>query len=93
MAMVRIEEGTGRVLGHLRLAGSHTVFSVNELAAIKLAGIGTNAKADLVWFPSKVSMSPFLPIWRVRNAEQTVYVDQAGTRWSTLPAINTNNLV
>ena len=83
-AVVRVEAGTGTVLGSARLAGGGSPVAVEAAAAIARAGLGGSPEASLVWRPCRASLSPLSPIWRVRSGEATVYVDQAGALWPVL---------
>jgi hypothetical protein len=80
-----VDPKTGEVLESARLPGhaSHNVMRAEE--AIKRAGFPANAETQLVWEPTPVSRSPFYPLWQIRSAGQTVWVDGVrGDVWDTL---------
>ena len=84
LAVVRLEAGSGAVLGHARIAGGQSPVVVDAPTAVVHSGLIGEAEATLVWRPCRASLSPLSPIWRVRSGDATVYVDQAGKRWTTL---------
>ena len=54
-------------------------------AALKRTRFGAMATAELVWVPSAVTQSMFDPLWAVTEGEHTLYVDQRGSVWDSLP--------
>jgi len=86
-AVAAVDPVSGEVLEAARLPGreSHTPISADE--AMSRAGVGSQAQARLVWGPSPASRSRFYPIWELRTAERTVWVDSVrGVVWDTLEA-------
>ena len=49
------------------------------------AALGAGAFAELVWKPCAASMSMFDPLWLVTQGDDSVFFDQRGKRWPTLP--------
>ncbi len=49
--------------------------------ARRVAALGDTVSAELVWAPSRLSMSPLDPFWAVRHGVQQVYIDQRNNRW------------
>jgi hypothetical protein len=84
-AAVRLEAGSGTLLGSARLSGGRSPVVVDAAAAIVHSGLSGATEATLVWRPCSASLSPLSPIWRVHGGGATVYVDQAGKRWANLP--------
>lgn len=54
--------------------------------ALALAALGAPATAELVWRPCAASVSMFDPLWFVTHGHDSVFVDQRGQRWPTLPS-------
>ena len=72
-----IHATTGALQNSARLPGTQEQLEVDANEAKSIAGLGDDASAELVWAPSRASRSPFLPLWEVRGANDTIrYVDQ-----------------
>ena len=83
-AVVRLETGSGAVLGSARLTGGRSPVVVDAPAAIVHSGLSGATEATLVWRSCSASLSPLSPIWRIHDGGATAYVDQAGKRWAHL---------
>jgi hypothetical protein len=80
-----VDPESGDVLDGARLpgSGSHHVMSAGE--AVRRAGFPANSETQLVWESTPVSRSPFYPLWQIRSAGHTVWVDGVrGDVWETL---------
>jgi hypothetical protein len=53
--------------------GAHAVMSADAARAI--AGLDDASEATLVWEPSAASRSPLYPLWQLRGADASVWVD------------------
>jgi hypothetical protein len=84
-AVAAIDAVNGQILSYAHLRGQEPHFFVSEAEAAKRAGFSGMVQTDLVWQPSRSSMSPLYPIWRVTipNREPK-YVDQQGNVWNSL---------
>ena len=65
---------------------SHSPLSVGREQALTVAGFDAVQTAELVWKPCAASMSQFYPLWLVADAEHSLFIDQNGQIWPTLPA-------
>src|SRR5438067_2342236 len=81
VAVGAVEAASGEIETSARLAGERPHLSVDADRAIRLAGLGDRVEAALVWKPCRASRSPLDPIWEVRAAGGTRYVDQQGQVW------------
>lgn len=81
-AVAAVDVDRGETLSWAETGHSH--LAVGEDEARALAGLGPVADAELVWRSSAESRSPLYPIWAVRAAGATVYVDQQGGVWPEL---------
>ncbi len=79
-----VDAGTGQVMVWAELSGTRPHSTIDRHAAVRRAGFLPDATTRLVWKPSRASPSPLYPIWEIRTADRTAYVDAAGTVWSTL---------
>ncbi|MGH3104478.1 MAG: hypothetical protein ACRDN6_10345 [Gaiellaceae bacterium] len=84
IAVAAIDRAGGGLLSSARLPGAGPHRSVNAAEAIERAGLEGSSTARLVWKPSRQSRSPLYPLWEVRAAEGTVYVDEQGRVWPEL---------
>jgi hypothetical protein len=69
-------------------ASAHAPVAVAREKALAQAGLGLGASAELVWEPCAATMSMFDPLWLVTRGPESIFVDQRGKRWPTLPAIS-----
>jgi hypothetical protein len=86
-AIAAVDPISGEVLEAARLQGreSHTLITDDD--AIQRAGFESDAEARLVWEPSPASRSRFYPLWQLRSAERTAWVDSVrGVVWHSLDA-------
>lgn len=84
-AIAAVDPESGEVLEAARLPGreGHTLITADD--AIQRAGFEPDAEARLVWEPSPASRSRFYPLWQLRSAERTAWVDSVrGVVWHTL---------
>jgi hypothetical protein len=87
-AIAAVDPDSGEVLEAARLPRreSHTLITADD--ALKCARLDAAADARLVWEPSSASRSRLYPLWQLRNAERTVWVDSIrGVVWHSLDAI------
>jgi hypothetical protein len=84
VAAVGIEGGEVRTSARLPGLGSHLPLDPEQ--ASRLAGLGESAQVQLVWQPCRASRSPLYPLWEIRSASRTAYVDQQGLVWQELGA-------
>jgi hypothetical protein len=71
-----LDEKTGELLASGDITHAPLILTRDE--ALHRAGLGTTARADLVWKPCGASQSMFDPIWAVKSSAKTLYVDQRG---------------
>ena len=71
-----VDEQTGELLASAEAARSPLTLTEDE--ALSRAGLGPDARAELVWKPCRATLSMFDPLWAVTSHERTVYVDQRG---------------
>ncbi|MFL6291751.1 MAG: hypothetical protein ACJ759_12730 [Thermoanaerobaculia bacterium] len=71
-----LDERTGELLASAETARSPLTLTEGE--ALSRAGLGPDARAELVWKPCRASLSMFDPLWAVTSRGRTVYVDQRG---------------
>jgi hypothetical protein len=81
--LVCLEAASGALMTSGR--SRRTPVSVSREAALTRAALGADASIELVWKPCAASMSMFDPLWLVTRGHDSVFVDQRGKRWSTLP--------
>ena len=84
-AIAAVDAVSGEVLEAARLPGraGHTLISADD--AIRRAGFGSGAEAQLVWDSSAASRSRFYPLWQVQSADRKAWVDSVrGVVWDTL---------
>jgi hypothetical protein len=87
VAVAAVDSETGELLSSARLAGIGPHFAVTAQEAVRRAGMSPEeSAARLVWRPSRQSRSPLYPLWEVREAGHTIYVDQQGATWPRLDA-------
>jgi hypothetical protein len=87
VGIAAVDPSTGEVLEKARLPGRQPHFPIGAEEAIRRAGMDANTEATLVWDPVAVSRSPFYPLWQLRGAGRTVWVDSIrGTVWNRLDA-------
>ncbi len=85
LGLAAVDRATGAVFAKARLPGRgpHHLLSAED--ARRIAGIGADAEATLMWDPVPASASPFYPLWRLRDADRTVWVESVtGTVSHTL---------
>ena len=86
-AIAAVDPVTREVLESARMPGRAPHALITNDEAVAHAGIGTDARARLVWQPSAASRSRFYPLWEVRAGERAVWVDGVrGVVWKTLDA-------
>lgn len=78
VAVAAIGAIQGELRSAARLGGGGAPIALSADQALARAGATQDAKADLVWRPCRASLSPLYPLWRVRMAAGTRYVDQQG---------------
>jgi hypothetical protein len=76
VAVAAISATSGEVSTSAHLPGTEPHLRVDKQQALELAGLGSNAHADLVWRPCRASRSPLYPLWEARVGGKSVYVDQ-----------------
>lgn len=87
VAVAAVDSGNGELLGSARLAAAGSHLTVTAQEAMRRAGMSPEkSTVRLVWRPSRQSRSPLYPLWEVREAGHTRYVDQQGTTWPRLDA-------
>jgi hypothetical protein len=87
VGLAAVDQATRTVFAKAILPGRgpHKLLSAED--AVRIAGIGSEAEATLMWDPVPASASPFYPLWRVRNAGRTVWVESVtGSVSQTLEA-------
>ena len=85
VAVAAVDCGNGELLSSARLAATGSHLTVTAQEATRRAGMSPeNSTVRLVWRPSRQSRSPLYPLWEVREAAHTLYVDQQGTTWPQL---------
>lgn len=84
VAAIGAADGEIRASAHLPGHGPH--LTIDATQAVTLAGLERSAQVSLVWQPCRASLSPLYPLWEVRTATETVYVDQQGLIWQELVA-------
>jgi hypothetical protein len=77
-----MDDASGELLASARSARAPLLLTKDE--ALRRAGLGTDADAELVWKPCAASQSMFDPIWAVSSSGRTRYVDQRGEVWNDL---------
>src|ERR1700749_2773688 len=77
-AVAAVETAGGEVSSSARLAASGAHMSVGRERALKLAGLGRDARAELVWTPCRATRSQLYPLWEVSAGGARVFVDQQG---------------
>jgi hypothetical protein len=83
-AEVLVDSETGKVLGASPPQVAGSTIAIDAATAATRAGFSATAQASLVWRPSRASMSPFYPVWEVKEGSLTVFVDQSGALWREL---------
>lgn len=86
-AIAAVDSESGEVLEAARLPEreGHTLITAHD--AIQRAGFESDAEARLVWEPSPASRSRFYPLWQLRSADRTAWVDSVrGVVWQSLDA-------
>jgi hypothetical protein len=78
IALAAVGIRSGVVEGSAKLAGHGPHLVVDAAGAIQRAGADASSKAELVWCPCNLSLSPFYPFWEVQAEGGKVYVDQSG---------------
>lgn len=79
-----VDESSGAMM--TSAASTRTPVGISREAALAHAALGTDASAELVWKPCAATMSMFDPLWLVTHGLDSIFVDQRGKRWPTLPA-------
>jgi hypothetical protein len=82
LGLAAVDRATGAVFAKATLPGRgpHHLLSAED--AMRIAGMGPGAEATLMWDPVPASASPFYPLWRLRNADRTVWVESVTGRVS-----------
>lgn len=83
VGVAAVDRHRREVLSSARLTGARAHLAVDAAEAVRRAGRGAGAAAELVWAPSAASRSPLYPVWEVRDGPP-VYVDLAGRVWPGL---------
>ena len=74
-----VDSITGEVTHRAKLPGTQRHVQVDQDRARSLAHASHDDRAELIWSPGDISMSPLYPFWAVQvSGGRTVYVDQAG---------------
>lgn len=84
--LATVDCNSGEIGVHATLPGTGPHITVDAAAAIELAAAGAAAEAECVWMPSKATRSPLYPVWEVRTAAATKYVDQQRRVWDRIEA-------
>ena len=84
VAVATVDSVTGGVDSRARLAGERPHVAIDAADAVFRAGAREGSSARLVWRPSKASLSPLYPVWRIRTNRGIVYVDLQGNVWQQL---------
>jgi len=71
--------------GALMSSGESAQAPVRVTREAAQATLGAGAFAELVWKPCAASMSMFDPLWLVTRGHDSLFFDQRGKRWPTLP--------
>ena len=79
--VVAVDDASGDVQSWASIASPP--LSVDSAQARETAALGENADVELVWAPTRLSMSLLAPFWAVSRGRQRVFVDQANHRWET----------
>lgn len=69
------------------LNGERPHLAITSDAAVRVVASTSATQTDLVWQPCEASLSPLYPLWRVRSANSTSYVDLNGKIWRSLRAV------
>ena len=77
MTVAAVGELDGEIRTSARLKGDVAHMTVDKEQALELARLWDTPEAELVWRPCQASMSPLYPIWEVKSASGTLYVDQS----------------
>jgi hypothetical protein len=87
IAIATVDANAGEVLESARLPGRGAHAPMSAAEAIRRTGLGQQAEARLVWSPSAASRSRFYPLWEIKGADRTIWVDSIGGEvWRTLEA-------
>lgn len=81
--LVCLDAMTGELISKAK--SSQSPVALTRDAAIRRTPFSVRAQAALVWSPSAASLSMFYPLWAISENAQTLYVDQRGKVWDTLP--------
>jgi hypothetical protein len=84
IGIATVDVATGDVGEWSQLSGVGSNVAVDRDRALELSGCDANASVELVWKPCRATLSPLYPLWEVRTARATVYIDQHGTLWTCL---------
>lgn len=82
-----VDSDTGEVNNSARLPGTTAHLIISAEQALSFVGGKSEAMIDLVWKPCAATRSPFYPLWRIRTASETIYVDQQGNQQTDLDHI------
>ena len=85
VAVATVGAAQGEIQSWAKLPGQNPHAILKEREAIERAGVSEDVKAELVWKPCRATRSPFYPLWEIRTATTTLYVDQQGMVYSDLP--------
>ena len=81
--VVCIDAASGALL--TSAMASRAPVTVGRESALRLAGAGAAAPAELVWAASAATLSMFDPLWSITLEDRAVFVDQRGKVWPVLP--------
>ncbi len=81
-AVAAVDLDRGEALSWAATSRPH--LAVDAAEARRLAGLGAEAAAQLVWRSSAESRSPLYPLWEVRLGDSVAYVDQQRGVWPEL---------
>ena len=85
IALATVGAAQGEIQTWAKLPGQNPHAILKEREAIERAGVSEDVKAELVWKPCRATRSPLYPLWEIRTATTTLYVDQQGIVWPDLP--------
>jgi hypothetical protein len=83
-AAVMVDALDGSVMARAAVERVEQPWLMKEERAVEISGYGQPVEARLVWKPSRVTRSPFYPLWEISTASERVWVDQSGRLWTEL---------
>ncbi len=76
-----INATTGALMSSAPLTNNAIPITIDKSEALHRTNSPNNAQIDLVWSPSKISLSSLYPFWRVITPQGICYIDQQGKKW------------